>query len=101
MVTPLFVHADGASAVVDGGVVSMRTGSVVVCCVLSARSVIEADDVRASPSPVIVVSPGQAPLMPLRSSLHVHWIVTSPRYQPAMSGAVVGAPVRVGLTVST
>src|SRR5436305_3378864 len=99
--TSVFCHALGASDVVVGAVRSMWIADTVASETFPARSATLCEADKLSPSPVTVESPGQAPLMPERSSWHVHCTRTSSRYQPAAFGAVVGAPVSAGAVSST
>jgi hypothetical protein len=65
-----------------------------------ALSETEAEAVRPVPSLEIVAFAGAEPARPERASAAVQWIVTLPLYQPAPFGLVVGAPERVGATLS-
>jgi hypothetical protein len=91
----------GALALVFGAVLSILTTLDVAVVALPALSLTDADAASAAPSLVIVLFAGQAPLMPESASEHVQAIVTSPLYQPAALGAAVGAPDRLGGTLST
>jgi len=93
-------HADGAFADVTGAVLSIWTAGLVAVVTFPALSATDVVDVSAAPSPEIVEDGGQLPSMPDNVSEHDHAMVTSLRYQPAEFGAVVGAPVRVGATLS-
>src|SRR2546421_8234024 len=67
---------------------------------LPALSLTEVVAETLSPSPLITLLAGQPPSIPERVSSQVHWIITSPLYQPASLGLVVGAPLNVGLVLS-
>src|SRR4051794_1405826 len=74
--------------------------STVAVAVFPATSAIEAETESAPPSPEMTLSDGHAPAMPESASEHVQWTVTSPLYQPLALGALVGAPLMVGATLS-
>src|SRR3954467_9466605 len=99
-VTSLLFHAGGAVTVVFGAVRSILTAGLLCTepLVLPARSVAVALAVSPVPSPPIVLLAGS--VVPDSGSVAVHLIVTSLLYQPAAFGAVVGAPDRVGGTLS-
>src|SRR5680860_776967 len=83
-----------------GAVRSMFTPLTVACVVFPARSATSAEAPRFEPSPVIRLSAGWS-AMPDSPSTPVQPMVTSPRYQPAPFGVVVGAPERAGAVLST
>ena len=84
-----------------GAVVSILIAEVVSDLALPARSLTDRVLVRFAPSPLIVVSTGTvAGSTPDSPSVAVQWIMTSPRYQPAAFGAVVGVPASVGAVLS-
>jgi hypothetical protein len=79
----------------------LTAGELDAVVVLPAASATCLLDVSALPSPVIVLFAGHVLAgTPDKVSLHVHWIVTSPLYQPFALGDVVGAPLNVGGCVS-
>ena len=96
--TSVLFHAGGAVTVVFGAVRSILTAADWAFVELPALSVAVALAVSAVPSPVIVLFAGL--VVPDRASVAVHATVTSPLYHPAEFGFVVGAPLRVGATLS-
>src|SRR6266536_4173062 len=100
-VTLVLFQFAGAVALVVGAVLSILTaGLLVAVVVLPALSDTEALAVRPLPSPLMVLSARTEPARPDSASDAVQWMVTLPWYQPAAFGAVVGAPLRVGATLS-
>jgi hypothetical protein len=99
-VTSVLFQAGGAVTVVVGAVRSILTAGALCTepLVLPALSVAEALDVSPLPSPLMIVSTGL--VVPDKASVAVQWTVTSPRYQPAAFGLVVGAPDSPGATLS-
>src|SRR4051794_15954290 len=91
----------GAKAVVDGSWRSILMPPTVAPVGLPALSLIDAPTDRSSASPVMVALAGTLPRMPDSASLAVHLTLTSPLYQPAAFGPVVGAPLSVGAVLST
>ena len=100
-VTPSLVHVlAGPVRPVVGGVRSIRTAGALVAVVeRPAPLVTVVVLVRPVPSPEIVVSAG-ASGMPDSGSSAVQRTCTSPAYQPAAFGCVVGSPDSVGADVS-
>jgi hypothetical protein len=97
-VTSLLFHAGGAVTVVFGAVRSILTAADCALVELPALSMAVALAVSAVPSPVIVLFAGV--VVPDSASAAVHATATSPLYQPAAFGLVVGAPVSVGAILS-
>ncbi len=94
--------ASGTLTAVLGAVRSILTaGLLSALFVLPALSLIVLLATRPLPSPVIVLSAGHEPSTPDRLSEQVQSIATSPLYQLAALGCVVGAPLRVGFVLST
>ena len=87
-----------AAPVISGAVRSMLIPDLVAVVRLPARSATDTGPAtRSAPSPVSTVGSGRlAGSGPERPSWATQSSVTSPRYQPAASGAVVGSPTRVG-----
>ena len=97
----LFRQPAGATASVVGAVRSILTAGLVADFALSALSLTDALAVRLRPSPPMTLSPGTvAALIPESASVADQWIVTSPLYQPAPFGELVGAPLRLGAVLS-
>src|SRR5215211_7685618 len=88
------------STVVVGGVRSILMAPTFFAVSLPALSATVADAESASPSPVIVSSPGAAVARPERASEAVQCTVTSPLYHPAALGADVTAPLSDGAVLS-
>src|SRR3954447_25841286 len=97
-VTSLLFHAGGAVTVVFGAVRSILTGALWALVELPALSVAVLLAVRAVPSPVIVLLAGF--VVPDTASAAVQATATSPLYQPAAFGSVVGLPESEGATLS-
>src|SRR4051812_31851168 len=85
----------------DGAVRSMWMPPTVADVALPALSDTAAVADNCWPSPPTTVSAGTvAGSTPDVASAAVHCTVTSPWYQPAPLGSVLGAPVRVGAVAS-
>src|SRR4051794_13940022 len=94
--SPLPQAFDVPLRLVTGAVRSILTAGLLVAVVdRPAPFLTVVALVRPVPSPAIVVSAGAAG-MPDSGSAAVQWTLTSPAYQPAALGDVVGAPDRVG-----
>src|SRR5439155_5414380 len=97
--TSTVFQAPGAAAVVVGAVVSILTAGLVAVVVLPALSLTDVVAARPTPSPGMMLSGGVA-VGPESASEAVQWIETFWWYQPLPFGLVVGAPLRVGATLS-
>ena len=91
----------GSSDEVTGCVRSILIPPAVVFAVFPALSLIDSLAERLSPSPLTVLSAGQLPSTPESASEQFQPMITSPAYQPAAFGSVVGVPLRVGAVLST